>query len=100
MLPLILATIGDTWLFVCAGGENEFVTFWREGLWNTMQQQHTQEMALFNVEQEPTMFFHSLEGLWSVCLKLKLVKSDRDKTVVPTFFSKNTTIQGNISTSY
>lgn len=69
MLPLILATIGDAWLFVCAGGENEFVTFWKGGLWNTTQQQKQsrqkkkKKMALFNVKQEPAMFFHSLEGL-------------------------------------
>lgn len=95
-----MATIGDTSLFVCAGGENELLTFGRESLWNTMPHKKKKKMALFNVVQEPAMFFHSLEGLWSVCLKLKLGKSDRDKIAVHTFYSKNTTIQGNISTSY
>lgn len=58
-------------------------------------------MTHFNVVQEPAvLFFHSLERLWSVSLELKLGKFDRDKIVVPIFSSKNTTIQGNISTSY
>lgn len=44
------------YLIVCAGGENEFATFWRVGLWNATQQQHTKKMALFNVVQEQAMF--------------------------------------------
>ena len=56
--------MGDTLLFVCAGGENELLTFGRGKLVkNNSGTTHKKLMALFNVVQEPAMFFHSLEGL-------------------------------------